>query len=69
MPPAKKPATRRASRSSASPSPSSPITRKEVEEAAARLEKALDDATKRCRRLVETWVREQRALTGRSRRR
>ena len=46
MPPAKKSATRRASRSSAAPSPTSPITRKEVEAAAARFDKALEEANK-----------------------
>jgi hypothetical protein len=44
MPPAKKPAARRASRTSAKPSPTGPITRKEVEEASARFEKALEEA-------------------------
>jgi phosphoenolpyruvate-protein kinase (PTS system EI component) len=45
MPPAKKPAARRASRLPAVPTPTSPITRKEVEEAAARFDKALEEAT------------------------
>jgi hypothetical protein len=44
MPPAKKPAARRATRTAAAPSPTSPITRKEVEQAAARFDKALDEA-------------------------
>jgi hypothetical protein len=44
MPPARKPAARGSSRSTASPSPTRPITRKEVEAATARFEKALDEA-------------------------
>src|SRR5581483_452858 len=45
MPAAKKPATRRSTRSRASASSSSPISRKEVEKATAQFEKALEQAS------------------------
>ena len=46
MPPAKKPAARRTTRASTSSKATAPITRKEVEAAVARFDKALDDAHK-----------------------
>jgi len=46
MPPAKKPATRRSARATSASTPTGPITRREVEQATARFEKALDEATK-----------------------
>ena len=61
MPPAKKPATRRtASAAKAKPS-NGPITRKEVEQATARFEKALDEATRRCRRCAPISARARHA--------
>jgi hypothetical protein len=44
MPPAKKSSTSTRRRASSSPAPTSKITRKEVEQATARFEKALEDA-------------------------
>jgi hypothetical protein len=46
MPPAKKTATRSTSRTASKAAGTGPITRREVERATARFDKALDDATK-----------------------